>query len=391
MGTGIEGGTCGVGDRQDPVTLHPGGDRPLDLAVVEDVDVVIDDDDLLHGWVSGEGGHDCVDTVPLLVLPDGHDTVEPTASSLGEPDVLDPGHRLPDGLEDHGFPGESHEHVVLVATGEQEVEHGVLTGPDLVYLDDGLLPDEVVCSGDVDEGSLGDLVQGYAALEDEVGVGGDEDPVVAPSDLQGLAVSLEAHGGSDLELVGSEVHGCGRSQEDLRPRTHADGDVELLALGLGVVEEGEEVPWDQPDGDAVLVHDHHPVERDVLLALELGDDDTSGDVASAVLREVLGYGEGHEVDLPGNGTELGVVHDDALGGSVHCIEEVLHDGIPGDVEGGRGLLPGGEEVTRRLPTVEVLEDDRSILVTGQDPGRVLDIGRDGFGDGCDIAEQRFLD
>ena len=83
VGAGIERGSGGVGDLDDVVGLHPGGHSPFDLPVVEDVDVLIDHDDLLHGGVSGQGGHAGVHSVAHLVGSDGYDAVTGTENTGG--------------------------------------------------------------------------------------------------------------------------------------------------------------------------------------------------------------------------------------------------------------------------------------------------------------------
>src|SRR5438094_10569509 len=57
LGGGIEIGAAGVGDDRDvAVGLTARGERPRDLAVVEDVDVLVDDDDPLPVRLRAEAG-----------------------------------------------------------------------------------------------------------------------------------------------------------------------------------------------------------------------------------------------------------------------------------------------------------------------------------------------
>ena len=150
------------------------------------------------------------------------------------------------------------------------------------------------------------------------------------------------------------------------------------------------MPGDEPDRDGVTVHDHHPVEGHVLLALVLGDDDTGCDVASPVLGEVLGDGKGHEVHLAGHRTEGGVLHDLACAGGADGLEQMLHDSVTWDVERLCGLLPGGEDVSGGPSAVEVLEDDGGLLVIHEPPRHVTGVGVDRIGDGHDVPEEGFL-
>lgn len=181
-------------DPDYPVGLHTGGDGPFHLAVVEDVDVVVDHDDTLHRWVPGERGHDSVHAVPLAVLGYGDDTVQPAAAAFCETDVPDLGDGLTYGAEDHGLPRDAHEQEVLVASGKEELEDRVLLGPNPLDLDDWLLPDLVVGPGDVHEGTLGRGFGCDPSLDHILAVGGDGEAVGAFGDFQGSSVSLEVHG-----------------------------------------------------------------------------------------------------------------------------------------------------------------------------------------------------
>src|SRR3989442_3126863 len=69
-------------DHESSVRLEPRRDRPLHIAVVEDIDVLVDDDHLFHRGVRPEGGQDRVLAVPLVLLPDRDDPVEPGAAAL---------------------------------------------------------------------------------------------------------------------------------------------------------------------------------------------------------------------------------------------------------------------------------------------------------------------
>ena len=156
--------------------------------------------------------------------------------------------------------------------------------------------------------------------------------------------------------------GRGGGEEHLGLGADADGDAELLSLLLGHAVDGEQVAGHQPDGDVPLVHDHHPVEGDVPVALELGDHDTRGHVPAAVLREVLGDGQGGEIQGQLALGELRVVDDLAGDRVVDRLEDVVDDAVLRDVQRRGHLLPGGEPVPDGLPAVEVLEDDGPGLV-----------------------------
>ena len=242
------------------------------------------------------------------------------------------------------------------------MECRVLPGPDAVYLDHRLLAFEVVGARDVHEWPLLRLPEGDASLKDVVGVRGDEYAVVASPHPQRGPEPLQAHRACHLELVLSEVEGCGGGQEDLRPGADADRYLELLPALLGHVVDCEQVPGHQPDGDVPGVHDHHPVEGHVLLAVVISDDDPGCDVTAPVLGVVLGYREGHQVHVPGHLPELGVVHDLAGCRRLDGLQDVLHHPVPRDVHCRGRLLPCGEQVPYSPPSVQVLEHHRGGLV-----------------------------
>src|SRR3989454_612814 len=80
------------------VRLEARRDRPLHIAVVEDVDVLVDDDDLFHRGVRAEGRHDRVLAVALVLLADRDDSMEPGTAAFRQADGLHVRHGAGDGL-----------------------------------------------------------------------------------------------------------------------------------------------------------------------------------------------------------------------------------------------------------------------------------------------------
>ena len=360
-------------DDEPAVRLEPRGHGPLHVPVVEDVDVLVDDRDLLHRGVGPEGRHDRVLPVPLVLLADRHDAVEPCAPALREADRLHVGDRAGDGLVDHGLAGHPHEQEVLVGPADDDVEDGPVHVVDSVHDEDGLLPHPVVRADRVHEGSLRVGLLREAALEDVLRVRGDREAVPEADHVDGPPQGGMGQGRRDPRLVHSILDGRPAREEAPGVQADAHGDLELLPRLHRLVVHVPEVARDDPARAPAPVEDLNPVEGQVPDAVALRDPDARGDETARVPRVQLRDGGVEQVDVVrGVLLEGGVVHDARVLRVGLGLEEPPEELVPRDLEGRGDPVPRGPDVRGGLEPVEVREVHGDVRM-GDEVLRELDL------------------
>src|SRR5437870_11615984 len=274
-------------DHESSVRLEPRRDRPLHIAVVEDIDVLVDDDHLFHRGVRPEGGQDRVLAVPLVLLPDRDDPVEPGAAAFREADRLHVRHGAGDRLVDYRFTGHPHEHEVLIEAADDDVEDRTVAVVDPVDDEHRFLADAIVRADRIDERALVvDLVD-EAALEDVLGLRGHREAALDPNDVDRLAQAGLRERGRDPSFINAVLDGRPAGEEVPRIESDADGDLQLAAglhrLGVHVTQ----MAGDDAARPTIGAQDQDAVERPAAHALPFGDPYAGSDVATGVLREQL--------------------------------------------------------------------------------------------------------
>src|SRR5437867_10635176 len=276
-----------VQDDETAVRLESRRDRPLHVAVVEDVDVLVDDDDLFHRGVRTEGRHDRVLAVALVLLADRDDPVEPGAAAFRQADRLHVRYGAGNGLVDHRFARHAHEHEVLIEASDDDVEDRMVAMVDPVDDEDRFLPHAVVGADGIDERSFLVHFADEAAFQHVLGYGGDREAVLDPNHVDGLAEARFGERGGDPTLIDAVLDG--RAAREKIPWVEADahGDLQFPAGLHRLVVHVTQMPGDDATRAPIRAEDEDAMEREGPRALPLGDPDARGDVPGGVLREEL--------------------------------------------------------------------------------------------------------
>ena len=405
LGGGIEIGAAGVGDDRDvAVGLTARGERPRDLAVVEDVDVLVDDDDALHVEIGAEDGHDRVLGLADQALLDRDIAGERRRHANG----AHRRHHRAHGAIEVGLHWNGREqHVVEVGDGDV-LEHRVAPVRDRLHLDDLALALAEAVAGELAERPLGRALAGQElALQHHLGVRGHQHVGgLALDQLERLA-EQPAH---DRALVLVDRADGERAERD--GRVHADHEPELqrLAALLGDLLELPEVLAEREvDRRRVAALDHEPVVRAIpgLRGGVLRERDGGGDVRPCVALMVHDLRQRVEVHLRalqhdlvhGRGSHHArrdrLLHRAQVGLEHRVGRAVERRGQPraARVDVGQHGEPGAldvlEEQHRALPTLLLeLHDQGSDLVRRVDGARdYLELVRLAPLDGVQIAAE----
>ena len=292
------------GDEVD-VGLETRGHSPHNVAHVEDVDVLVDQDHMLELGECREGEHGGVALTALVILArlfelhDGNELAATAGSSVNvEQTARDSGL---DHLVDGSLGGDAGHGDVLVRRTDAALHDGVGAGGDGGDLDHradlgatgvaGELGHSVAVAVDV---LVDGLVVHEVALEHVLGVG---DALLRNGDAVGELDGMAAQSAGDLQLVKAErrggsleaaAHVHGGVQAD------GDGDGHILAALAVLVEERTQVTAARgdPHGELVLVDAGEAVDGHVGLgaigARAVGE--AHGDVGAAVDGRVGGGG-----------------------------------------------------------------------------------------------------
>ena len=141
-------------DHHIPGRLHPGGNGPLHVVGIEDVDVFIHHDHVFQRAVPAERGLRGPATVVGTALADLHHGMKPRGPARRDVNVFHVGHLFHRGVDARLF-GHAHEQFVLQLAGQQAMIERAPPVGDGVDLDDGLLAHDVAGLGEIDEGAFG--------------------------------------------------------------------------------------------------------------------------------------------------------------------------------------------------------------------------------------------
>src|SRR5881296_4650500 len=337
-----------VQDDETAVRLESRRDRPLHVAVVEDVDVLVDDDDLFHRGVRTEGRHDRVLAVALVLLADRDDPVEPGAAAFRQADRLHVRYGAGNGLVDHRFARHAHEHEVLIEASDDDVEYWLLAMVDPVDDEDRFLPHAVVRADGIDERSFVVHLVDEAALEHVFGLAGHREAVLDPDHVDGLAETRLGERGGDPTFVDAVLDGRPARQEIPWVEADADGDLELPAGLHRLVVHVTQVPGDDAARAPIRAQDEDAMEREVPRALPLGDPDARGDVPARVLREELRDREFPQVDVRRLvAHEVRTGHDARVFRMRLRLHQLREEIRIRNSKRGRDAVPGGPEISDR--------------------------------------------
>src|SRR5439155_1556387 len=328
-------------DDEAAVRLEPRRDRPLDVAVVEDIDVLVDDHDLLHRGVRAERRHDRVLPVSLVLLPDRHDAVEPGATAFREADRLHVRHRAADRLVDDGFARHPHEHEMLIETADDDVKDRLVAVVDPVDDEDGLFPNAVVRPDGIDERSFVVDFVDETALQDILGVGGHRKAVLDADHVDGLAEARLRQRGRDPALVDAVLDGRPAGEEVPWVQPDAHRDLEFLAGVRRLVVHVTQVAGHDAARASILAQEEDAMEREVPHALPLGDPDPRRDITARVLRDQLRDREFAQVDVQRLVPQKFGAGHDPRAGRLHLPVHELGDEIPNRHSMGGGGEPSG--------------------------------------------------